>query len=686
MSQKRTNHLISETSSYLLQHAENPVEWYPWGDDALTRARTEDKPILLSIGYSACHWCHVMAHESFENEDTAGLMNEHFINIKVDREERPDLDTVYMEAVQSITGGGGWPLTVFLTPEGKPFYGGTYFPPEDRQGLPGFPRVLMTVSDAYRNRGNQVQQATEQILKVLNSKVNSKTTAGQFTADILEQAYSAIKQNFDRENSGFGGAPKFPQPVVLEFLLRYYLRTREKDALEMVTLTLEKMANGGIYDQIGGGFHRYATDSHWLVPHFEKMLYDNALLSRAYLHAYLVARTPMFRQIAEETLDYVLREMTSPQGGFYSTQDADSEGEEGKYYLWSTEEMRSVLGDETAGIIGDYYGVTTAGNFEGRSILYVPRNTQREEPGIVSQAKALLLKEREKRAKPGRDEKILASWNGLMLSSLAQAATILHRRDYLNAAISNGSFLLGSMTAEGYLMHTHKDNQAKIDGFLEDYALVIEGLLDLHQATFQGRWLKEAIRLTNVIVDDFWDESAEMFFDTSKRHPPLFIRPKNIHDGAVPSGPSSATLALLKMNRLTGNDRFEKIATKSLKSIGEDLSHYPLAFGNWLCALDLQLSTPQEIAIIGPRNDQVTEDLLDVLLDNWDPNSIIAAVDPSDAAPFADLPLLRNRDMINGKPTVYLCKRHSCQMPVNNPSLLRDQLPGRDIADDSDKR
>ncbi|MFH0768648.1 MAG: thioredoxin domain-containing protein, partial [Chloroflexota bacterium] len=600
MSHIKPNHLANETSPYLLQHAENPVEWYPWRDEALTRARAEDKPILLSIGYSACHWCHVMAHESFENKETARLMNEHFINIKVDREERPDLDTVYMEAVQSITGGGGWPLTVFLTPEGKPFYGGTYFPPEDRHGLPGFPRVLMTVSDAYKNRNNQVKQATDQILKVLNSKVNSKTTAGQLTADILEQAYSAIKQDFDRENGGFGGAPKFPQPIVLEFLLRYHLRTREKDALEMVTSTLEKMARGGIYDQIGGGFHRYSTDNHWLVPHFEKMLYDNALLSKIYLHAYLVTKTPLFRRIAEETIDYVLREMTSPQGGFYSTQDADSEGEEGKYYLWSIDEIKNVLGDETAGIIGKYYGVTTGGNFESRNILHVTRNAQPEEPGTISQAKALLLKEREKRIKPGRDEKISASWNGLMLSSLAQAATILRRRDYLDAAVANGSFLLGSMTANGYLMHTHKDDQAKIDGFLEDYALVIEGLLDLHQVTFQGKWLKEAISLTDIMVNEFWDESAGMFYDTGKRHQPLFIRPQNTHDGAIPSGPSSATLTLLKVNWLTGNDYLWEIARKSLESIGEDLSQYPLAFGNWLCALDLHLSNPQEIAIIGP--------------------------------------------------------------------------------------
>jgi uncharacterized protein YyaL (SSP411 family) len=669
-----TNHLGRETSPYLLQHAENPVDWYPWGDEALTRARTEDKPILLSIGYSACHWCHVMAHESFENEETARLMNKYFINIKVDREERPDLDTVYMEAVQSITDGGGWPLTVFLTPEGKPFYGGTYFPPEDRHGLPGFPRVLMTVSDAYRNRDNQVKQATTQIIAALNTSLNSKTTLGPLTSDILEKAYSVIKQNFDRENGGFGEAPKFPQTMVLEFLLRYYLRTHEKEALQMVTTTLEKMARGGIYDQIGDGFHRYSTDSHWLVPHFEKMLYDNALLSQIYLHTYLVTKTPLFRCIAEETIDYVLREMTSRQGGFFSTQDADSEGEEGKYYLWSIDEIKKALGDETASIIGDYYGVSIEGNFEGRNIFHIHGNTQAEESDTINQAKNLLLKEREKRVKPGRDEKILISWNGLMLSSLAQAAIILHRRDYLDAAIANGSFLLSLMTSEGHLMHTYKDNQAKTDGFLEDYALVVEALLDLHQATFKGKWLKEAVRLTDTIVNDFWDKSVGIFYDTGKRHQPLFIRPKNIRDGAVPSGASSATLTLLKVSRLTNNDRFEQIAIKSLQNIGENLSHYPLAFGNWLCALDLQLSTPQEIAIIGPRAHPSIKDMFDVLLSSWNPNRVIAAADPSDPAPFTDIPLFKNRNMIDNQPTIYLCERHSCRTPVNNPDLLRDQL------------
>jgi uncharacterized protein len=674
MNDKYTNHLVTETSPYLLQHARNPVDWYPWGEEALKLARTDDRPILLSIGYSACHWCHVMAHESFENKEIARFMNDNYVNIKVDREERPDIDSVYMEAVQLINGSGGWPLTVFLTPEGTPFYGGTYFPPEDRHGLPGFARVLRTVLDAYRNRSNQVRQATRQIITVLGKVADNRNRFSPLASDTLEQAYSTIKGNFDKENGGFGDAPKFPQPIVLEFLLRYYLRTGEKESLEMITATLVKMAGGGIYDQIGGGFHRYSTDSHWLAPHFEKMLYDNALLSRVYLHTYLVTRMPEFRQIAEETIDYVLREMRSPDGGFYSSQDADSESEEGKYYLWAKDDITRILGEGIGGIVVNSYGVTAGGNFEGRNILHIANNAPIVESETLCKAKALMLKEREKRIEPGRDEKVLASWNGLMLSSLAEAANTLRRKDYLDAAVANGSFLLDSMTSKGYLMHSYKDGQAKIEGFLEDYTLVIEGLLDLHQATFQGKWLKEAIRMTDIMVDEFWDDETGMFYDTGKRHQPLFIRPHNTHDGAVPSGGSSATITLLKLSRLTGNENWEKIATISLKNIVEKLTAYPVAFGNWLCALGLQLSSPQEIAIIGPRNDPSTEKLLEVFFNNWDANRVIAALDPDDPDAFVSLPLLKNRNMLGNQPTVYLCEKHSCQTPINRPVLLNEYL------------
>jgi len=663
-------------SPYLLQHAENPVDWYPWGNEALTRARTEDKPILLSIGYSACHWCHVMAHESFENEEVAGLMNENFINIKVDREERPDLDTVYMEAVQAITGSGGWPLTVFLTPEGKPFYGGTYFPLEDGLGLPGFPRVLRTVSEAYRNRRSEVERAIDQIITALTSKAVGSVTNEQMGVDILDQAYLSLKLDFDSENGGFGQAPKFPQPMVLEFLLRHYYRTADKDALNMVTLTLEKMAKGGIYDQIGGGFHRYSTDGSWLVPHFEKMLYDNALLSHLYLHAYLVTKTPLFRRIAEETIDYVIREMTSREGGFYSTRDADSEGKEGKYYIWLPDEIRKSLDEKTASAIIEYYGVNESGNFEGQNILHVVGNQQLEEPDIIRQAKALLLKEREKRVKPGRDEKILSAWNGLMLASLSEAACVFDRNDYLDMAVANGSFLLNTMVSEGYLKRSYREGKTSTEGYLEDYAMVIEGLLNLHQATFSGRWLKEAIRLADIIVDEFWDESDGIFYDTGKRHQALFLRPRTTHDGATPSGSSSATLALMKISRLTGNQRLEKIAIKSLQNMMVVMYHHPLGFGNWLCALDFHLSVPKEIAIIGQRDNPMTMKLLRVLFNTWIPNKVVATHEPDDKVQSADLVLLNNRGMINNQPTVYLCEQYSCQTPVNDPNVLHEQLYG----------
>jgi len=670
------NRLSGETSPYLLQHANNPVDWYPWGDEALSCAKSEDKPILLSIGYSACHWCHVMAHESFENIDVAGLMNENFINIKVDREERPDLDTVYMKAVQAITGSGGWPLTVFLTPDGKPFFGGTYFPLEERHGLPGFPRVLRAVIDVYRNRHNEITTAVQQILTSLTSKTESNAVREPLVIDILGQAYRVLRQDFDKENGGFGTAPKFPQPLVLEFLLRYYHRARDTTALEMVNLTLEKMAKGGIYDQIGGGFHRYATDKYWLVPHFEKMLYDNALLSRIYLHAYLITGNQLFRSVAEGTLDYVLREMTGPDGAFYSTQDADSEGIEGKYYLWTPQEIIEVVGKENGQIVTDYFGVTADGNFEGQNILHLVREPEPETSSIIDQAKMSLLKRREQRVRPGSDEKAIASWNGLMLASLAEAACALDCRDYLTAAIANGSLLLNSMLANGFLHHTCKDGKAKLDGYLDDYAMVIDGLLTLHQATFRGEWLREAMRLAMIMIEQFWDETTGVFYDTGERHENLFVRPQSTFDGAVPSGASMATLVLLKLGRLTDNHEFEQIAARALRSVQELVSQHPIGFGNWLCALDFYLSQTTQIAIIGDRDNPAALELLRTLCTTWLPNKVIATYDPSDRTSVPELKLFENREMISNKPTVYICEHYTCQAPVTDPASLRAQLQG----------
>jgi hypothetical protein len=670
------NRLAKETSPYLLQHADNPVDWYPWGEEALNRARAEDKPILLSIGYSACHWCHVMAHECFENNEIARLMNENFVNIKVDREERPDLDAVYMEAVQAITGSGGWPLTVFLTPEGKPFFGGTYFPPQDRHGMPGFPKVLRTVVDAYQNRRSEIETVVQQIVASLTSKTESSAVKEPLVTDIIGQAYRGLRRDFDKDNGGFGTAPKFPQSMTLEFLLRYFHRSQDRDALEIVNLTLEKMAKGGIYDQLGGGFHRYATDSSWLIPHFEKMLYDNALLSRVYLHAYLVTGKQLFRSIAEETLDYVLREMTGPHGGFYSTQDADSEGVEGKYYLWTFQEIAEVLGKKTSQIVGDYFGVTAQGNFDGQNILHVVRDLEPEASSIMKQAKASLLKRREQRIRPSRDEKILASWNGLMLASLAEAACALERENYLAAAVANGSFLLNSMISDGYLKHTYKDGQAKIDGYLDDYALVIDGLLALHQATFSGECLRQAIRLGEVMAEQFWDEPTHMLYDTSNRYEDLFVRPRSTYDGALPSGASAATLVLLKLAKLTDKEQFKQMAMRSLESMQESMRQYPLGFSNWLCDLDLYLSNPKEIAIIGPRDHPETSELLRILCTTWLPNKVVAAYDPDDPAPVSELKLFENRQMIGNQPTVYVCEHYTCQAPVTDPASLCAQLQG----------
>ena len=669
-----SNRLADETSPYLLQHADNPVNWYPWGEEALSRARTEDKPILLSIGYSACHWCHVMAHESFENVKIADVMNKNFVNIKVDREERPDLDNIYMQAVQAITGGGGWPLTVFLTPSREPFYGGTYFPPENRHGLPGFPRVLQTVAETYKNRRGDIKEAARQIMAVLTSQSIAADSEEPLDKDILKKAYLALEKDFDWENGGFGGAPKFPQPLTLDFLLRYFHQNKKTNATKMVEITLEKMAKGGIYDQLGGGFHRYATDNRWLVPHFEKMLYDNALLSRVYLYAYLVTGNELFRSVTEETLDYVLRELTDPEGGFYSAQDADSEGIEGKYYLWTPDEIIEVVGENNSQAVIDYFGVTSEGNFEGRNILHVAGQLKAETSGTIDQAKASLLNRRGKRAKPDCDTKILASWNGLMLSSLAEAACIFKRQDYLAAAVANGSFLLNSMIVNGRLKHTYKDGNSKIDGYLDDYAMVIQGLMSLHQATLGGEWLRQAIRLNNTMLEQFWDESKGILYDTGKGHQDLIIRPQSKFDGAMPCGVSAATVVLLKLGRLTNSAHLEQIAVKTLQTVREALPKYPLGFSNWLCALDFYLSEPKEIAIIGPSSSPATLELLHTLCNTWSPNMVIAAYDPQDPDRLVELKLFENRGMIDNQPAVYVCRRHSCQLPVTDTVVLESQL------------
>ena len=688
------NQLINETSPYLLQHAHNPVEWYPWGEDALERSRSEDKPILLSIGYSACHWCHVMERESFENESIAGLMNQNFINIKVDREERPDLDAIYMEAVQMLTGSGGWPMTVFLTPEGKPFYGGTYFPPVDRQNMPGFPRLLLAIAEAYNTNKGEIQRVTQQLTEQMGRGSQVPRGTAILTVDVLHRAYSTLATNFDYQNGGFGMAPKFPQPMTPEFLLRYHYHGYNPRALELVELTLEKMAYGGIYDQVGGGFHRYSTDAYWLVPHFEKMLYDNALLARLYLHAFQTTGKPLYRRITEETLDYVLREMTDSGGGFYSAQDADSEGEEGKFFVWTPEEVMDVLGEEDGRVFSGYFGVTPNGNFEGKNILNVPRDPEafaaehdfdpEQLESIVARGRTKLLEVRERRVHPLLDDKVLASWNGLMLRSFAEAGAALGRVDYLEAAVKNAEFLTTVMCPQGRLLRTYRNGEAKLLGYLEDYSCVADGLIALYESTLDLRWLENAVAMADSMIELFWDEATGGFYDTGSDHEALVIRPRDVFDNAQPCGGSVASDILLKLAVFTGNDDYAAKAAVPLRSLHEHMARSPGGTGHWLSALDFYISAVKEVAVVGPSANAVTSELLDTVRRQFLPNKVLMGYDPSSldstgraGLNLGDYPLLEGRGMVNGQPTAYVCQNYVCQLPVTEPGPLLAQLKAR---------
>ncbi len=678
------NRLINETSPYLLQHAENPVDWYAWGEEALGRARDEDRPILLSIGYSACHWCHVMERESFENEDIAALMNENFVNIKVDREERPDLDAVYMEAVQMMTGSGGWPMTVFLTPNGHPYYGGTYFPPEDRQGMPGFPRLLAAASQAYHTNKGEIDRVTRQLSEQMGRTGQMPRGFTPLTTEVMHNAYSQLATQFDHLNGGFGNAPKFPQPMTPEFLLRYNRHGFNARALEMVELTLQKMAYGGIYDQVGGGFHRYSTDAYWLVPHFEKMLYDNALLARLYLHAWQVTGNPLYRRITEETLDYVLREMTDPAGGFYSAQDADSEGVEGKFFVWTPDELRPLLNDDADLVMG-YYGVTDRGNFEGANILNVARPPEDycQQRGVsesdlfaaVARARAILLDVREQRIHPLRDDKVLTSWNGMMLRSFAEAGAALGREDYLDAARKNADFLLANMRDENRrVLRTWRNGEAKLNGYLEDYACLADGLLSLHEATLEPRWLQEAVTVADGMNALFWDDAVGGFYDTGSDHEALVIRPRDVFDNAQPCGSSVASDVLLRLAIVTGNDDYSAKGATPLRAMQQMLGRAPSATGHWLGALDFYVSLPREIVIVGPAENPGTGDMLDAVSRRFMPNKVLVGVADPANPPLKDSPLLEQRVMQDGQPTAYVCENYACQLPVTDAEALAAQL------------
>ena len=681
---KHTNRLINETSPYLLQHAHNPVDWHAWGEEAFQKARSENKPVLLSIGYSACHWCHVMEHESFENEEIAQLMNENFISIKVDREERPDLDQIYMSAVQMMTQHGGWPMTVFLTPEGVPFYGGTYFPPEDRYNMPGFPRVLLNVAHAYQKQPDEITRNAVSLLTELRRVNTTPESTEALSHDLLDAAYRGIIRNYDRLNGGFGGAPKFPPAMTLEFLLRIFHRTGSDEALQIVAHTCEQMARGGIYDQLGGGFHRYSTDAKWLVPHFEKMLYDNALLSRQYLHLFQLTHDSSARRIAEGTLDYVVREMTDAQGGFYSTQDADSEGHEGKFFVWTSEEIVAALGEEVARLFCSYYNVTAAGNFEGRNILNVTRSVaevaQAENVSLEHLQSALdrgvkkLFEIREGRIKPDRDEKILTAWNGLMLASFAEAAAILKRDDYAVVARQNARFVLENLSRDGLLLRTYKDGQAKLNGYLEDYAFFIDGLLSLFETTGEFEWFDAALTLARKMIDEFWDETDGGFFFTGKSHEELIVRSKDYFDNATPSGNSVAADVLLRLSLLTGDADYARRAVTVLRLTAGAIQRHPSAFGRVLCALDFHLSSPKEIVILGEPKSETTTALKDEVWTNFLPNKVVVQVSLDKARERETMPLLQGRTLLNNQATAFVCEQYSCKQPVNRPEDLRTQL------------
>jgi uncharacterized protein len=632
------NRLADETSPYLLQHADNPVEWYPWGEEALERARREDKPILLSIGYAACHWCHVMAHESFEDDETAALMNERFVNVKVDREERPDLDSLYMDAVVAMTGHGGWPMTVFLLPSGEPFLGGTYFPPEPRHGMPAFRQVLAAVSDAYRERREDVARQAGTLVDALRRSVATSPSAEPLTESLLGEAARGLARQFDPEWGGFGGVPKFPPASALEFLLRRYQRSGDEEALTMTTRTLDAMAAGGMYDLLGGGFHRYSVDERWLVPHFEKMLYDNALLAPVYLHAWVVTGEVRYRQVAEETLDYMLRELRLPEGGLASAQDADTDGIEGLTFTWTADE----------GVPPELLQP-----FEhGRSVL---------RGALDEELKRRLFELRERRPKPLRDDKAIAAWNGLALAALAEAGRRLERTELIAIARELAEFLLGPVSDEnGRLCRSWRAGRARNPGYLEDYADVANGLYELHVATGELRWLQEANRLARLAVELFADEERGGFFLSPVDGEQLVARKKEYDDHPTPSGNSMLAYVLLRLARIWGDDGLEREAAGVFRLIREAIPRAPSAFGHALCALDLYLAPPRELAVIGSPEDAIAR----AALADFDPSAVVA-FGPSD-----DVPLLAGKDFVGGRPALYVCERFACQAPVTEPAHL----------------
>ncbi|MBX3294050.1 MAG: thioredoxin domain-containing protein [Acidobacteria bacterium] len=665
------NRLASETSPYLLQHANNPVDWYPWCDEAFERAKADDKPVIVSIGYSACHWCHVMEHESFEDEETAEIMNDRFINIKVDMEERPDVDQIYMSFVQLTTGRGGWPMNVFVTPDKLPFFGGTYFPPSPRYGMPSWRQILLSISEAWNERRDELMRSADDILGELR-RMTQTAGSSPVNSELLDLAFQSFVRSFDATNGGWGGAPKFPQAMSMDFLLRYWYRTGEQKALDMVSFTAKKMARGGIYDQLGGGFHRYAVDSIWLVPHFEKMLYDNAQLIRLYVHLFQITGDEEFRSVAVETIEYVIREMLDEKGGFYSAQDADSEGEEGKFFVWTPEQVADVLGEEKAAKFNKPYNVTVSGNFEGNNILNLRRSSDEEITPyreMFTEMRAKLFAEREKRVKPLRDDKVLTAWNGLMLAGFAESGRVFGETRYLQIARSNADFLLSQLSENGRLLRTWKDGEAKLNGYVEDYANLADGLLELFQATGELRYLDAARSLADAMIEHFWDDDEGGLFFTSDDHEELIVRNKDFYDNATPSGNSVAADVFLKLERLTGEGKYEGYAVSILRLAAGKAARHPQAFGRALSAMEFFIAGSSEIILTGPAGNEL-ENMVDTA---YLPNAVIAKLRDGNGA--QRLPIFEGRE--GGDAKVYVCKEMVCERPISSAGELAELLKSK---------
>ncbi|MET0420825.1 MAG: thioredoxin domain-containing protein [Acidimicrobiia bacterium] len=673
------NRLAHETSPYLRQHADNPVDWYPWGDEAFAKARAEDKPVLLSVGYSSCHWCHVMAHESFENADIAAMMNERFVNVKVDREERPDVDAIYMMAVQSMVGRGGWPMTVFLDADGRPFYGGTYFPDTDRQGMPGFPRVLAAIDNAWRsNRDELLEQANTLVDHVTRSSTLAMDAGDQHAVDpaVLDFAVARMHTQFDTRFGGFGGAPKFPQAMSLTFLLGRLARDPSPEALDMVTTSLDAMAAGGMYDQVGGGFHRYSVDAFWLVPHFEKMLYDQALLLRAYVHGWIVTGEPRYRRVAEEIVAYVLRDLRHADGGFFSAEDADSEGVEGKFYCWSLDELRAVCGDDADEVIR-YFGATAGGNFEdphtgfrGNILHVVDRSEDR--PAAVTRALPRLLETRDARVRPGLDDKVLLGWNALFLDALAEAAFVFDRDDWMRAARANAAFLVSAMRGDdGRLLRSWQGGRAHLLAYAEDHAALLEALLTLTEVD-DVAWLREANAVAGSLIDLFADDEHGGFFTTGRDAEVLIVRPKDFEDNATPSENSLAAHALLRLAALTGDDDARARATRWIAQVAPVLGEHPTAFAYLLRAVERVVHPSVEVAIVGDDGDPGRAAMVDVLRARLLPSGVRVIAAPGTSAELT--PLLADRALVDGHASAFVCEHFACRLPVTDATALETAL------------